>query len=446
LLRILGIPLLLAGAFALPFFIASLTRDRQAPAPAPAAAIALTDPAPVVPLLAIPDEAPEPDATVSVKLGEAGDIIGVEESGIKSTWDPVPVIQQVRNALSTLFYVPVSEEVLDRPSVFQIVDALGDEYTEYLTASEFAELKEEISVAKYDGVGLLVGPDDRGLLVTSALRGPAREAGIRPGDVILSINGERIRDLHFERAIRLFKGENGSVVDMTVSRPGEERKWHVRVVRSHIDSPPVRSRMMKTKEGPMGYVRILSFSRGTGRYVRDATIELLEGGARGLVLDLRGNPGGLLDEAVDVVSTFLAAGVVLTTDSVHREAHVMEVTGNVVAPKLKLITLVDRQSASAAEIVAAALGEQGRAPVIGKRTFGKASVQSVVPLSNGGALRLTTSTYLTPSGSRVAGEGIKPQVSARDNPLTQRDEGLGAAKRALVASVRLADQPPVYAF
>ena len=141
------------------------------------------------------------------------------EPSANSESKKVPVIDQVRDALATSYYLPVSDDVLGRPSVVKIVEALDDPYTEYLSAEEYEELRAEISSATYPGVGLLVGPDGRGLAVTSALKGPARDAGVRPGDIILSVDGRRVRELPFERAINLFRGEQGSVVRLTITRP-----------------------------------------------------------------------------------------------------------------------------------------------------------------------------------------------------------------------------------
>ena len=164
------------------------------------------------------------------------------------------------------------------------------------------------------------------------------------------------------------------------------------------------------------------------------------------MLQLRGNPGGLLDEAIDVASAFLQSGIILSTSSSHATYKVFEAAGDAIVADAPIVVLVDGQSASAAEIVTAALGENARATVVGQPTFGKASVQSLVPLSNGGALRLTTSNYVTPTGTRIAGQGIEPSIEAEDDLTTKRDEALRAARRALFDIIDERARPAAAAF
>jgi carboxyl-terminal processing protease len=205
-----------------------------------------------------------------------------------------------------------------------------------------------------------------------------------------------------------------------------------RVVRGEISLPTLRARLVARQGTRLAYVRVLSFRESTAEQLEDRVGALLERGAKGVVLDLRDNPGGLVTEAIDVVSVFLEDGVVCTTADQHHEARVYEAVGEAAYPRVPVIALVDRRSASAAEIVAAALIENGRAALAGERTFGKASVQSLRPLSNGGALKLTTATYRTPSGTDLTGHGLVPTLKARDNPRTRPDEGLAAAENALL--------------
>ena len=180
---------------------------------------------------------------------------------------------------------------------------------------------------------------------------------------------------------------------------------------------------------PGAPVRLLSFSDGTASQLELATARLVEQGATGAILDLRNNPGGLLSQAIETVSVYLRDGVVCQTDGAHEEYHSYRVTGDVAYPDLPLVVLVNRGSASAAEIFAAALLENRRAKLIGDRTFGKASVQSIEQLSNGGALKLTTAQYVTSHGHDISGVGLRPQMRALDDPLTRPDEALAAARR-----------------
>jgi carboxyl-terminal processing protease len=274
-----------------------------------------------------------------------------------------------------------------------------------------------------------VEPSRAGLVVTSALRGPARDAGVRPGDIIVRIEGRPAGKLTFDQSLNLIKGEKGTVVHLIVRRHGDRQRYTV--VRSDVAVPSLSSRLVRFEGSKLGYLRLLSFPDSSAQRVHDATRRLVARGAKGIILDLRDNPGGLLTEAVRTTSVFLDKGVVCTVSGLHEDETVYEVSGGADFPELPVTVLVDRGSASAAEIVAAALADNRRAVLVGNRTYGKASVQSIRPLSAGRALKLTTATYLTPSGRDLAGRGIRPSVRATDDPLTRRDEMMRAAERVL---------------
>ena len=344
---------------------------------------------------------------------------------------PPVALDQVRDALATAYYRHVSPMLLVRPSIPSILDRLGDPYTEYLTPRKYAALQDRLSQPSY-GVGLTVSPAEDGLIVTSSLRGPARQAGIKPGDVIVSIDGRPATTLGFDAAASMIPGEAGTTVSLTVRRPGEARTIEFRVVREAVTRLGVNWRVITASERKLGYVRLLGFSEDVDELVRNATSDLVTAGAEALVLDLRGNPGGLLSQAIQVTSLYLTSGVVCSTEGVNQESRVYTAGGDPVETELPLVVLVDDGTASAAEIVAAALRDNDRAVLVGSKTYGKATVQSLFPLSNGAALRLTTATYRTPAGKSIGGRGIKPKVKARDNPRTRKDEALIAAETVLL--------------
>lgn len=347
---------------------------------------------------------------------------------------PAEAINQVRQQLKSAYYRTVPERVLYESSISGILRELDDPYTDYLSPSEYAALRTR-TARSYSGVGLTVSPSRQGLLVTSTFGGPAREAGIRRGDLIVRIQGRPAGELSFEQSLSLITGEKGTLVRLTVKR-ARQGTIHFALVRQEIDVPSVDGRLVKVRGAELGYVRLLSFPAGSAGRLERATKRLVRQGAKGLIVDLRDNPGGLISQAVETVSLFVEKGVVCTTAGLHQEGRVFQASGDVRFPSLPVVVLVNPSSASAAEIVAAALQEHDRAVVVGRRTFGKASVQSVRPLSNGGALKLTTATYLTPRGVDLAEAGVRPDIRAFDDLRTRTDEALTRARRALLQLLR----------
>ena len=252
----------------------------------------------------------------------------------------------------------------------------------------------------------------------------------------MNVDGEAIARLPFEHALALVKGEPGTAVNLVVRRPPRRKPLDLVVVRREIEVPPLSARLLVTKNTKLAYIRVFSFPAGAAEQLEQATSQLVEQGATGAIIDLRDNPGGLLSQAVDVASVYIQEGIVCRTDGLHEEAHEYRVTGVATHRSLPLVVLVNGGSASAAEIVAGALVDHDRATLVGERTFGKASVQTIAPLSAGGALKLTTAKYLTPAGADITDLGLEPSVIAADDPLTERDEGLQIARRTLVQVVR----------
>jgi carboxyl-terminal processing protease len=344
---------------------------------------------------------------------------------------PPLALEQVRLALAQAYYQHVSASWLAEPTIEKILSRIDDPYTEYLDPAEYERLQDTLA-GGYFGVGLRVDQRKRGLVVTAALAGPARAAGILPGDMIVSIDGQAASGLPFDRSTALLKGERGSVVRLTIRRPGRPGKLKVAIERGPVDAPAVSSRVRARDGHRVGHIRLLSFSEDAAERVADAVDRLVAGGADALVLDLRGDPGGYLQQAIRVASLFLDHGVVCSTSGVNQEARVFAVSGAAIETERPLVVLVDASTASAAEIVAGALRDNKRAVVVGRRTYGKATVQSTVALSDGGALKLTTATYLTPAGHSIGGRGIKPKIKAMDDPWTPVDEALARAERVLL--------------
>jgi carboxyl-terminal processing protease len=343
---------------------------------------------------------------------------------------PPTVVDEVRRELLLSYYRSVPPAALHADSVEELLTGLRDPYTEYLTPSEYDSLKSR-TAKSYSGIGLTVRPEKGGLVVKAALRGPARKAGIRPGDRIVSIDGRRVRRLPVDRSLELIKGKQGTTVRLMVRRP-REGTLSFTVKRIEIPLPAGRSRLIRGKNGTIGHVRLLSFRSNAAETVTRRTRNLVARGAQGLVLDLRDNPGGLLSQAVRTVSLFVEDGIVCFTEGLHHGRRVYSTTGRAIFAGLPVVVLVDSGSASAAEVVAAALADHDRGVVVGQQTYGKASVQSLRDLSNGAALKLTTAVFLTPDGENLTHRGLAPHVVALDDPETTADEALATARRALL--------------
>jgi carboxyl-terminal processing protease len=329
------------------------------------------------------------------------------------------------------FYRPVDEDSLDEASLKGIVDALDDPYSHYLTPKE-AKAQEEAISGEFEGVGMSVEEDRRGLKVLGVFDGsPAKAAGIAKGDLIVSVNGRSIAGVNSEVATGRIKGPAGSSVKLEILSPGAEDTRTVRVKRERIDVPVAEGRVVTRDGREVGVIELLGFSSGAHGALRREIDEVTDRGADGLVLDLRGNGGGLLSEAVLVASVFVEDGEIVSVRGRTRPERTEEAQGDAIDEDIPVVVLVDGGSASASEIVAGALRDRGRATLVGANTFGKGLVQEVEPLSNGGYLDLTTANYYLPSGKTIGQDGLKPDVRAEDDPDTRRDEALPVALDAL---------------
>jgi carboxyl-terminal processing protease len=331
------------------------------------------------------------------------------------------------------YYKPVHEGKLEDASLKGIVASLGDPYSHYLTAKEARQFSEEVS-GHFEGVGMNVEQNRRGLKVLRVFDGsPAKNASIHRGDFILAVNGRSIAGVNSEVATNRIKGPAGTTVELRVFTPGEQRDRSVTVKRERIEVPVARGRLVERDGHKIGVAELLGFSEGAHALLASQIKDLRRRGAEAIVLDLRGNPGGLLLEAVAVSSLFIEHGEIVSVRGRHRAERTHDAEGDAIVPEsVPVVTLVDGGSASASEIVTGALRDRGRATVVGTRTFGKGLVQEVEHLSNGGVLDLTVANYYLPDGETISTKGIKPQVRAVDNPDTDRDEALPVALDTLV--------------
>jgi len=337
------------------------------------------------------------------------------------------VVDQVRTALADAYYRPVPASVLRLASVRKMISALDDPYTVYMGPSTYRLVRQE-TASTYSGIGAGVLPAGRKYVVVSLRSGPALRAGVHIGDIIEEIDGTVASRLSMSAVVARILGRPGTDVHLVIDRSG--RRIDLTVRRATIHAPAVTARLVSLGARRWGVVHVTEFAVGTAVLLRREVRMLQRQGAKGLVLDLRDDPGGLLTQAVTVTSVFIDRGVIVTLQGAHQPQQALSaIPGRVT--HLPLVVLVDRYTASAAEIVAAALRDHHRATIVGERTFGKALVQAVDPLENGAALKLSVAHYTTPSGEDLAGIGITPQIRARDDPRTADDEALGTALSVL---------------
>jgi len=330
------------------------------------------------------------------------------------------------------YYRSVGGARLRDASLRGMVRSLNSRFSHYFTPRENALFRQATS-GEFSGVGMTVVEHPRGLRVAGVFDdSPAKRAGIRPGDVITRVNGRSIAGQASDVSTARIKGKEGTQVRLTIRRG--KRTLQVRTRRERIRVPAVSSAARRARGQKLAVIELAGFTSGAhGELVRE--IKRRErNGAEGFVLDLRANGGGLLDEAVLVSSAFVPRGVIVTTKGRKRPRRVFKATGEV-ATRKPVVVLVDRGTASASEIVTAALHERLGAPVVGRRTFGKGVFGQIFDLSNGGALDLVVGNYYTPEGRNLNGKGIRPDIQSEDDPDTTRDEALQRALNTLAGRV-----------
>lgn len=342
-------------------------------------------------------------AAVGISLALSQRALALTEKG----YGALHVFTKIIHYVEDNYVSAVDEENMIRGAIRGMLSTL-DPHTVYMTPEVYRELKVDTS-GRFDGIGIEVAIRDGWLTVVSAIRGsPADLAGIQAGDRIVKVNGHPTRDLNLSEAVTLMRGKRGSRVVLNISRHGVKGPLDVTITRRIIKVPSVSASL---HDGGIGYVAISSFQQGTTKSVEKALGELAaKGPLVGLVLDLRRNPGGLLEQAVSVADIFLDKGVIVTTQSRGKEVDRREAHGEGTEPNYPMLILVDGGSASAAEIVAGALQDNKRAAVMGTTSFGKGSVQTVIDLDDGSGLKLTIAHYLTPSGRVIQDHGIDPDV------------------------------------
>ncbi len=289
-----------------------------------------------------------------------------------------------------------------------LINATGDAYTEYMNAQEAADFNSQLS-GTFSGIGAELGKDDNdNLIIIAPISGfPAEKAGLRAQDIITAIDGTSSSGLSVSEAVTKIRGEKGTEVKLSILRGGSERR-DITIVRDTITIPSVK---YEIKDGNIGYIQINQFWTDTADLTRQAANYFRGAGVKSVVLDLRGNPGGSLDAAVDTASIWLSSGATILQEK--RDGKVVETftaTGNPVLKGVPTVVLIDEGSASASEILAGALRDNKAASLLGTKSYGKGSVQQVINLQNGGILKVTIARWHLPSGANIDGEGITPDT------------------------------------
>ncbi|NLT05939.1 MAG: S41 family peptidase [Solirubrobacterales bacterium] len=339
---------------------------------------------------------------------------------------------ELEDAIESDFYRQIDIDQLEEGSLKGMVEGLEDRFSSYLTPKETEQFQQSVE-GRFEGVGMNVDQDKRGLRVLNVFEGsPAEQAGIDKGDFITEVDGESIAGLSAEVATARIKGPAGSEVSLEIVDPETFEPRTLKIEREQIEIPVVTGRIVERDGRKIGVVELTTFSEGAHGALRDEIDGLLEQGADGIVLDLRGNGGGLLSEAVLVGSVFIEDGLIVSTKGRTKPERKYEAVGEAIDEDIPVVVLVDRGTASAAEIVSGAIKDRGRGQVIGTRTFGKGVFQEIQPLSNGGLLDITVGQYFLPNGENIGNKGVQPDVKARDDVETERDEALPTALDTLI--------------
>jgi carboxyl-terminal processing protease len=340
--------------------------------------------------------------------------------------DPLPlddlrIFVEVFDRIRTAYVHEVDDRTLLRNAIKGMLNEL-DPHSSYLDAESFKEL-EVGTTGEFGGLGIELGVEDGFIKVITPIDDtPAQRGGIEAGDIILKIDERSMKGVDLSEGVKLMRGEVGSKVTLTIMREGEQQPRQFTLARDTIKLPSIKSRLL---ESGYGYLRIAQFQANTGTDLLKALEKLRKEAKplRGLVLDLRNNPGGLLDAAVAVADAFLSDGLIVYTQGRLSDSRMTyEATPPNPAGEMPVVVLTNGGTASAAEIVAGALQDQHRAVIMGTSSFGKGSVQTILPLTEETGVKLTTALYYTPSGRSIQAEGIQPDIVVERARITRLKE------------------------
>ena len=354
---------------------------------------------------------------LGVFMGTCGTVFAERDSSTPAVDSETLPFEELRNFTEIFgrikhdYVEPVSDKKLLEDAIRGMLSGL-DPHSAYLIADEYQELKEG-TTGQFGGLGIEVTMENGFIKVVSPIDDtPAQKAGIKAGDVFVKLDDKPVKGMSLADAVKMMRGEPGSKILLTVVREGAETPLKISIARDIIKVKSVKSKIL---EPGYAYVRISSFQSGTGENLHEALSTLKKDNKaklKGLVLDLRNNPGGVLNAAVEVSDAFIKSGLIVYTEGrIENSEMRFNAAPDDLIDDAPMVVLINSGSASASEIVAGALQDQKRAIIMGEKSFGKVSVQTILPTSNGAAVKLTTARYFTPSGRSIQAEGIEPDIA-----------------------------------
>ncbi|MBN1121442.1 MAG: S41 family peptidase [Anaerolineae bacterium] len=363
--------------------------------------------------LQAPASSGEQELSYSPLLTNDNDQLSGDQADMTVFWEAWDTIED------RFYYDIPSEEERVQGAIYGLVGSLGDPYTAYIPP-DAAQIINEDSTGSYEGIGAFVedAPGGGVYIFRVFEGGPAEEAGLLAGDIVIAVDGVDISQKYLRESLLLIRGPADTQVVLTVYREGIEAPFDVEVTRARLEIPIVESRML---DDNIGYVALYEFNARASSRLREEVEGLMDNGAESIIFDLRDNPGGFLDESVSVADMFLQDGLILIQRDVDGQEREFRATNGDFAESIPLVVLINRNSASASEIVAAAIKDNDRGTLIGETSFGKGSVQIQYNLSDGSLLRVTYANWYTPNDVSITGNGVEPDIIV-ESPLEPTED------------------------
>jgi carboxyl-terminal processing protease len=314
------------------------------------------------------------------------------------------------DTLKNNYFEEVDQDKLISGAINGMVDSLEDPYSDYMDTSEAKGFHDSIS-SSFEGIGAEIQEQDGYIMIVSPIKeSPAEKAGLKPNDKVINVDGKSIQGMSATEAVLLIRGEKGTTVKLTIQRPGMDEMMEVPIVRDTIPIETVYGEMVEGEEG-IAKVQVTSFSENTAKELVTTLNDLQSKGMKGLILDLRQNPGGLLDQAIKISSLFLPDNeIILQVEDRNGKIEQIKSSSSQDNPNVPLVVVIDKGSASASEILAAAVKESGNVTLIGEKSFGKGTVQQAQDFPDGSNIKFTTQKWLTPNGNWIHKKGITPDI------------------------------------